>query len=356
MADEDRPSKTDTSPTTSLRRRSEPERLRDLLLGWLAAKKASTQATYRTDLEDFAAFMDAPNMDTALQQLWALPVPHANALVLDYRTEMLRRPVWRTRADRDAGKEPERTGLHPKTINRRLSALRSITELAQAAGMFRGQLKIKGLKIGKAYRDTRGPGKRAYHDLLGYLEAEIAECRDNPPAGYDWARLGLALRDRAMVRLFHDVGLRRIEVVRLNMADVLAERCALVVEAKGEGDTRIELDVGRRAWLALMEWVEFRGRQAGPLFHGLGRDTRMDPSTINKSLRRREQEGKRIWPHGFRHTGATTVAERTNGNIIAVQQWARHSDPNVSKIYVDNLDDGARKLQDLIAEPDDEGE
>lgn len=350
MGDND---KLSTYRRTSIERRTEPERLRDLLLGWLSAKKQSTQETYRSDLEDFARFCGVATVDEALIGLWGLTVPNANALVLDYRTDMLERPVWRSRHARDAGDDPERIGLASATINRRLAALRSITVLAQTAGMFNGQLTIRGLKVRK-YRDTRGLGEDAYHRLLADLDAEIAQWSECPGEGYDWAKQGLAIRDRAMVRLLHDVGLRRVEVVRLDMADVMLDYQTLILRPKGGRDAMMEIEIGDRAWSALQSWIQYRGAGPGPLFHGLGRRGRMHVDTINKTLRRREVEGIKIRPHGFRHTGATTVAKRTGKNLMMVQQWLRHSDPKTSQVYLDNLDDSRRELQNLIAEPEDD--
>jgi len=48
-------------------------------------------------------------------------------------------------------------GLAPATVNRRLSALRSIVQLGRTFGMVTWSREIDGVKT-KAYRDTAGPG------------------------------------------------------------------------------------------------------------------------------------------------------------------------------------------------------
>ena len=60
--------------------------------------------------------------------------------------------------------------LSPATINRRLSALRSMVEQAGTLGVVSWELKIKGPKS-QLYRDTAGPGTRNVRRMLELVQA-----------------------------------------------------------------------------------------------------------------------------------------------------------------------------------------
>jgi site-specific recombinase XerD len=75
----------------------------------LARQLPSTRRAYRRDLEDFAGWLGAADAQQAAEQLLASPTPGpANQLVHDYVSHLCRR------------------GLKGATVNRRLSALRSL--------------------------------------------------------------------------------------------------------------------------------------------------------------------------------------------------------------------------------------
>src|SRR5216684_1426294 len=82
-----------------------------LLRAFLNGRKAETITAYRQDLEDFQAFIRAPSLEQAASLLLARGPGEANALALDYKAHLM---------DRE---------LAANTINRRLTALRSLLEL-----------------------------------------------------------------------------------------------------------------------------------------------------------------------------------------------------------------------------------
>jgi len=92
-------------------------------------------------------------------------------------------------------------GLAPATVNRRLAALRSLVALARTLGLVGWTLEVGSVKA-ERYRDTRGPGVAAVRRLLAAVEGRV-----DPKA----------LRDRAILRLLFDLGLRRAEVVGFDL-------------------------------------------------------------------------------------------------------------------------------------------
>jgi integrase/recombinase XerC len=335
--------------------------LRRLLLSWLTARTEATQKTYRRDLADFAAFYaqlakpTEQDVGAVLVDLFSKSAPEVTAIVLDYRTDLLSRPVWNSRRSREAGLAPDREGLAPSTVNRRLSALKSISKLARATGKFSGSIEVEGVKR-RAYRNTLGTSEEGYHRLVEALDGKVVQFRDTE-GGYDWAKYPRAVRDLAILRLLHDACLRRVEVVRLRTIDVVVEHRAIVLQPKGPvGDTE-EWELGDDPWTALTRWLRVRGPEEGALFHGIGRSPtqHMDVSTVNKLIRARGDElGLRVRPHDLRHGGITTALDRTNGNVRAVQKLSRHKNIETVMVYDDRRRGVARGLQDLISKKTEE--
>jgi site-specific recombinase XerC len=148
-------------------------------------------------------------------------------------------------------------GVAPATINRRLAALRSLVKLARTLGLVPWILEVEGMRT-EPYRDTRGPGHAGFRKLL---EA-MAGRRDTK-----------ALRDRALLRLLYDLGLRRAEVVGLDVEDLdLADGTVAVL---GKGRTqKVNLTLPEATQRALAAWLAVRGVPSGPYRRREQRPTR----------------------------------------------------------------------------------
>jgi integrase/recombinase XerC len=138
-----------------------------------------TLAAYQADLEDFRRFIDdrfirAPTVGKAVE--WLLDVRGlANAFAITYRSQMIERR------------------LQPATINRRLATLRSLVKLANTFGLVLWTLSVENAPV-QPYRDTHGPGRDGFRAML-----DVARAQPGPKG----------LRDVALLRLLHDLGLRR---------------------------------------------------------------------------------------------------------------------------------------------------
>src|SRR5947209_87175 len=153
-----------------------------LVAAFLAGRSPQTLRAYRHDLADFAACTGASGIVAAAAKLLAGGHGLANETALRFRNQLHER------------------GLAPATINRRLAALRSLIKLARTLGLIPWVLEVEGPRT-EAYRDTRGPGHAGFRKLLEAL------------AGRSDAK---AVRDRALLRLLYDLGLRWAEVVGLD--------------------------------------------------------------------------------------------------------------------------------------------
>lgn len=298
--------------TTSL---SEP----DLVAAFLAGRNARTLSAYRADLEDFAGFVAAPDLDTAARMLLARGHGAANGLALAYRAQLVDR------------------GLQAATINRRLAALRSLVKLARILGTIPWSLEVENVKS-QAYRDTRGPGRQGFHGLLDALEDRHDD--------------GKALRDRALLRLLHDLALRRAEVCFLDLEDVDLDGGTIAILGKGRTQKeRLTLPEPTKA--ALGAWISARGPEPGPLFVNFdraGKGKRLTGTGLYLIVRTLgKKAGLTVRPHGLRHSGITEALDLTSGNVRAVQKFSRHRDLRILTVYDDNRLDLAGDVARLVA-------
>lgn len=278
-----------------------------------------TLEAYAGDLEHFGGFCgEAPGM--AVRDLLTVSHGQANGLGLAYRASMIE------------------AGLAPATINRRLSAIKSVVKFARTLGLTDWQPEIDGVKS-QSYRDTAGPGVDGSRALL-------KAARDQA-VGYDQGsvQIARAKRNAAIVRMLFDMGMRRGELTSLDMEHVDLDARKVWVMGKGKRE-RIPMTLPIETTKALREWLDTRSTiclpHDKPVFVGLS------GPKIGKRL-----SGKGIWefvstagkrvgikaaPHGLRHASITEVLDAT-GDVRAGQKFARHSNVNTTMIYDDNRSD-----------------
>lgn len=289
-----------------------------LVASFLAGRNERTLRAYRNDLEDFRSYLKAGDVDEAARILLSRGHGEANALVLGYRADMVDRK------------------LQSATVNRRLAAVRSLVKLARTLGMVPWSIEVENLKA-QAYRDTRGPGRQGFRRLM-----EEAGSRTDRKA----------LRDRAVLRLLHDLALRRAEVVALDMEDVDLESGSVTILGKGRTQKE-RLSLPEPTKTALSSWIDARGTEPGPLFLNFDRAGKGERLTgtglylVVRDLGRKA--GLTVRPHGLRHAGITEALDLTNGNIRAVQRYSRHRDMRILNVYDDNRADLGGDVARLVA-------
>jgi integrase/recombinase XerC len=289
-----------------------------LVAAFLAGRNERTLRAYRNDLEDFRSYLKAGDVDEAARILLSRGHGEANALVLAYRADMVTRK------------------LQAATVNRRLAAVRSLVKLARTLGMVPWSIEVENLKA-QAYRDTRGPGRQGFRRLM-----EEAGSRTDRKA----------LRDRAVLRLLHDLALRRAEVVSLDVEDVDLESGSVTILGKGRTQKeRLSLPEPTKA--ALSSWIGARGTEPGPLFLNFdraGKGARLTGTGLYLVVRDLGRKaGLTVRPHGLRHAGITEALDLTNGNIRAVQRYSRHRDMRILNVYDDNRADLGGDVARLVA-------
>jgi integrase/recombinase XerC len=210
-------------------------------------------------------------------------------------------------------------GLAPRSIQRRLSAIRSFMRFLLREHVIRDN---PGLDV-RAPKSRRRLPRTLDADQMGKL-LEIPG--DDP----------LSRRDRAIMELFYSSGLRLSELCALTLVDLdLADRTVRVT-GKG-GKTRI-LPVGARAITALREWLAERAsfaKNAGTALFVGANGRSVSPRTIQTRVARRAREQglpMHVHPHLFRHSFASHLLESSQ-DLRGVQELLGHADIATTQVY-----------------------
>jgi integrase/recombinase XerC len=220
-------------------------------------------------------------------------------------------------------------GLGPKSIQRRLSAVRSFYE-------FLLRERPAGAATRSGARVTHNPAQgvrapKAARRLPRTLDADQMARLLQLPAGD-----ALTARDRAIMELFYSSGLRLAELVGLDTGSVdLRDR---VVHVLGKGRKSRIVPVGRAAVTALTAWLRERAALArsGEAALFVGRTgIRLGARAVQSRIvywARRQGLGVHVHPHLFRHSFASHLLE-SSGELRGVQELLGHADISTTQIY-----------------------
>ena len=292
----------------------------------MPAPAASGTAATRVQADDHADALSA-RVENYLSHL-AIERRLSGNTVENYRRDLLAFVGWmRTNqlpAFRDVRAEQlrsfmageHRRGLSAKSLQRRLSALRSF---------FRHLLRHDELP-GNPVQGLRAP--KAPRKLPQVLDAdEMTRLVEVPAAD------ALGRRDRAMLELFYSSGLRLSELCGLRWRELDLAEGLVRVTGKG-GKTRL-VPVGSHARAALEEWkTESTAAPEQPVFPGRG-GLPISPRSVQQRVRLlAQQQGiwKRVHPHLLRHSFASHVLE-SSGDLRGVQELLGHADIATTQIY-----------------------
>lgn len=212
--------------------------------------------------------------------------------------------------------QEHRRGLAPKSIQRRLSALRSLFKYLMKHGQLQHNPSA-GLRAPKA--------PRKLPQVLDVDEA--VRLVELPTDGQ------LGRRDRAMLELLYSSGLRVSELCSLSWRNLDLDDSLVTVLGKG-GKTRV-VPVGSHAVSALEAWRQQSAPALdAPVFPGRG-GVAISTRAVQLRLRQlAQQQGiwKRVYPHLLRHSFASHMLE-SSGNLRGVQELLGHADIATTQIY-----------------------
>jgi len=222
------------------------------------------------------------------------------------------------------------SGAAPRSIQRRLSAVRSFFEYLQREGHLCAN-PARGVQAPKVRK--RLPDVLDADQMARLLDFRVDD--------------SLSARDKAIMELFYSSGLRLQELVGLDLAALDLEDRTVRVLGKG-GKSRI-VPIGRFALDALRAWLTERARWIGsskeaqgapreglhrPLFCSRS-GRRLTPRAVQLRVdlwARRRGLGVHLHPHMFRHSCATHLLE-SSGDLRSVQELLGHADIGTTQIY-----------------------
>ena len=146
------------------------------------------------------------------------------------------------------------------------------------------------------------------------------------------------MRDAAMFELLYSSGLRRAELVALDVDDGRLDLRQGEVTVTGKGARTRTVPVGAKACEALQRWLAARQQLAAPgeraLFVG-SRGKRIGASLVGTRLRAwatRRGLAQHVHPHMLRHSFATHVLQSSQ-DLRAVQELLGHASISTTQIY-----------------------
>jgi len=260
--------------------------------------------------------------------------PHT---VLNYERDVSRLDVFRVSRNLDSWGQIDsrlaaefsgwcfRQGLSGKSINRKLSAIRTF---------YRYLIREKHLDNNPFEKITAPKSARKLPKFLTAEQAEqLVELK-----GTDT----MSLRDKAMMELLYSAGIRLQELVSLNLYDLDLRQ--QVIRVKGKGSKERIAPIGSKAIGAIKEWLPKRGNWATIAETALfisKRGTRMSTRNVQKRIEKRAIEQGievKVHPHMLRHSCATHLLA-SSSDLRAVQELLGHSQLSTTQIYT-HLDYG----------------
>jgi site-specific recombinase XerD len=223
----------------------------------------------------------------------------------------------------------------PASVNKILCAVRCVLHEAFRLGLVSAEEYQRAVDI-PSVKGSRLPAGRCVSS--GELRALFKACDAATASGS---------RDAALVGVLYACGLRRAEVVSLDLADWNAKDTALLVLGKGNRQRRAYLADGALA--ALEAWLIHRGDAPGPLFCRVikgGRVTleRLTEQAVFDALRRLASRAgvARFSPHDLRRTFVGDLLDG-GADLSVVQQLSGHASPATTARYDRRPDEVRRR-------------
>lgn len=270
-----------------------------------------------------------------------------------YRRDLARFENWRAGRTmtkllvEEYAKALQDEGRSINTTNRAMAAIRwwarRVSDLAFESSLPREQRDVIAEQAARVtlVRDVRGEVLEAGRYIpRAEFDALLSVCfNDRKKNG---GRAARGVRDAALMTLAWVTGMRRSEMVGLDLSDVdrsSGKWRVTIRHGKGDKQRRILLaDAGKRR---LREWVSVRGDSDGPLFCTVSKgdrvrlDRRLTDDGIAKMLAERARAAgleKTVTWHDFRRTFASNLLD-LGADIVTVQKLMGHASPTTTSRY-----------------------
>lgn len=216
-------------------------------------------------------------------------------------------------------------GLSPATINTYLSAIKGVALEAWTSGLMSSNdhamiKQVKSLRS-KRVRQGKALSKENVQKMLNIDK--------NGPIG---------VRNFAILSLMVGCGLRRAEVVTINVGDLDQEEGRLIVRGKGDKERVLYVPKGTIAsiqhWLNVAQLGDDKPMFTRVLRHNVITIKRLTPQAIYFLIKQQQKKLALpdISPHDLRRTFATMLLERGE-DLITVKEAMGHSSVDTTQTY-----------------------
>jgi len=210
-------------------------------------------------------------------------------------------------------------GYARSAVRRKIAALRSFYRF----------LKAEGKRQDDPAVDLEPPGRDKL--LPKVLKEREVERLLRTPAG--WQTQWLNVRDRAIMELLYASGIRRAEVVSINLEDI--DLSTRTIRVMGKGRKQRLVIINRTTAEALRAYLRVRPRSSeAALFLGQSKhrlSTRHVWEIFNR-IQRVSGVQTKASPHTLRHSFATHLLER-GVDLITIQELLGHESVATTQIY-----------------------
>ena len=233
----------------------------------------------------------------------------------------------------------------PATINHLLSAVRGVVKEAFNLALIDADTMMRIIAV-KSVSQNKIPAGR--HVDAGDIRRLFDTCSRNDTV--------VGARDAAMLGLLYGCGLRRSEVVALDLTDYDAGSGAVTVRSgKGRKDRIVYAPTGGRA--AIDAWLARRGFWPGALLAPVAKGGKIQHRTMSAQavlLRlcylADQAAIKQFSPHDLRRSFVGELLD-AGADISAVQQLAGHSNVSTTQRYDRRPEEAKRRAAELLHVP-----
>lgn len=273
--------------------------LKDSFLDYLRLERGYSPKTidgYEIDLRGFEAYIDSLDKGLTLQMVDA-------DVVRDWMLSMME------------------SGMKATSVNRKLSTLRTFYRFL----LRKGEVTVSPMQA------VVGPKKKKPLPTF-FREEEMDRLLDDTAFPEGWE----GVRDRLMLQMLYETGMRRAELVSMNVNDVDFSRGQIKVTGKRNKQRLIPF--GDELKEKLQSYVELRDQEMPHVDDALfvrKNGTRVDGSWVYnrvKSYLSRVSTQQKRSPHVLRHTFATAMLNN-QAELEAVKELLGHESVSTTQIY-----------------------